>query len=96
MNKSVIILSATIIMALLFAFPCLANEYKGEVVKMNASRLEIDVEGAGKRSFQMTKMTRVLMDGGVAEVHRLPAHSKVRVVEKNNKVQLIIVEEVPK
>jgi hypothetical protein len=81
---------------LICALPCLADEYKGEVVKMTDSRIEIRLKGGGTESFQVTKMTRVFKDGDIFPVHHLLPHSKARVVEKGGKVELIILEEVPK
>jgi hypothetical protein len=85
-----------VIIIIISALPCLAMEYKGEIIKMNESRLELRVKGEGNRSFRMTKLTRVYMEGGITNVHRLSPKSKVRVVENNDRVELIIVEEVPK
>jgi len=88
-------MSLTIIVAF-SVLPCVAKEYKGEIVKMDKSRLELSVKGEGNLSFQVTNLTRVFRDGEIAEVHRLLPHSRVRVVEKNGKVELVIVEEAPK
>jgi hypothetical protein len=92
--KKIMILSFILIM--ISALPCIAEEYKGEITKMTSSRLEMNVKGAGSRSFQVTRLTRVFKDGEIFPVHHLLPHSKARVVEKDDKVELIILEEVPK
>jgi hypothetical protein len=85
-----------ITMILLSALPCLADEYKGEIVKMTDSRIEIRLKDGGTESFQVTKTTRAFNRGDMFQVHHLLAHSKVRLSVKDGKVEFIHLEEVPK
>lgn len=97
MNKKMSLLYiAAITTLMLTALPCLAGEYKGEIVRMTDTRLEIKVKGEGSQSFEVTKSTRVFMNGLPFQVHRLLPHTKARVVANDNKVDAIFVEGVPK
>lgn len=96
MKKAMVLSFLIVKVVLLSVLPCFAEEFKGEVIKMTDSRLEIKVKGDGNRSFQVTNSTRVFVGGGVTHVHHLLPHTKVRVAEQGNRVEAIFLEGAPK
>ncbi len=95
--KQVMILVLSVISTIIFlAFPCLAEEVRGEIVKMDSSHVIVKVKGEGERSFTVTKTTSVFKGGTPCPTKHLLPHTIVRVAGRHGKAEWIFVEEAPK
>ncbi len=95
--KRVMILVCSLITTVFFSTTAsLAEEVKGEIVKMDGSRLVVKVDGRGSRSFEVTRKTRIFAKGMPAPTKHLLPNSRVKVAGKSGKADWIFVEETPK
>lgn len=96
MKRLIILIMSLTIIAIFSAAICCAEEVKGEVIKMNDSRLEIKVKGEGSRSFDIIKTTSIFAGGMPCPTKRLVPHTRVRVAGRHGNAEWIFVEEAPK
>ncbi|WP_054693933.1 hypothetical protein [Geotalea toluenoxydans] len=68
----------------------------GTYLGVKFSRLTIDVPHKGTRTFVVNNKTRVNSSGVPYDIKKIPRHSVVRVLEKDDVVSVVIVEEVPR
>ncbi len=95
--KQVMIFALSMLLLVFFSTAiCFADEIKGEVVKMDSSRLVVKVNGEGNRSFDMTRTTKIFNGGMPSPVKHILPHTIVRVESNYGKAEWIFFVEAPK